>query len=176
MPRYVAFLRGISPVNARMADLRRCFEAAGFDEVGTVLASGNVVFSAAASPLPRLERKCEAAMRAGIGRSFTTVVRPVRALRALVASDPYAAFHPAANAKRIVTFVRTPPAQPVSLPLERDGARIVAIRGGEVFSLYVPHPRNPVFMALIERSFGKDVTTRTWDTVKKCVAAAARAP
>src|SRR5688572_13821416 len=176
MPRYVAFLRGISPVNARMADLRRCFETAGFGEVGTVLASGNVVFSAAAAPLPRLERRCEAAMREVIGRSFTTIVRPARALRALVASDPYAAFHPAANAKRIVTFLRTPPTQPVSMPAERDGARIVAIRGGEVFSLYVPHPRAPVFMALIERSFGRDVTTRTWDTVKKCVAAATQAP
>ena len=143
MPRYVAFLRGISPVNARMADLRRCFETAGFGEVGTVLSSGNIVFSAAAAPVPRLERKCEAAMRAGIGRSFTTIVRPARTLRALVASDPYAAFRPAANAKRIVTFLRTPPAEPVSLPLEREGARILAIRGGEVFSLYVPHPRSP---------------------------------
>jgi len=24
-----------------------------------------------------------------------------------------------------------------------------------------------VFMSLIEKTFGKDVTTRTWDTVKK---------
>ena len=33
MPRYVAFLRGVSPMNARMADLRRCFEVAGFGNV-----------------------------------------------------------------------------------------------------------------------------------------------
>lgn len=176
MPRYVAFLRGISPVNARMADLRRCFETAGFSEVGTVLASGNIVFSAAAAPLRRLERRCEAAMRAGIGRSFPAIVRSAQALRALLATDPYAAYQPTANAKRVVTFLRTPPAEPVALPIERDGARIVAMQGGEVFSLYVPHPRGPVFMALIERKFGSDVTTRTWDTVRKCVVAAAQAP
>jgi hypothetical protein len=29
-----------------------------------------------------------------------------------------------------------------------------------------------VFMTLIERTFGKDVTTRTWDTVRKVCAAA----
>ena len=46
MARYVAFLRGVSPMNARMADLRRSFEAAGFANVVTVLSSGNVVFDA----------------------------------------------------------------------------------------------------------------------------------
>ena len=29
-----------------------------------------------------------------------------------------------------------------------------------------------VFMNLIEKTFGKEVTTRTWETIAKCVAAA----
>jgi hypothetical protein len=33
----------------------------------------------------------------------------------------------------------------------------------------VPSPRGAVFMGLIERTFGKDVTTRTWDTIRKVV-------
>ena len=36
-----------------------------------------------------------------------------------------------------------------------------------VFSAYVPGPHGPVFMTLIEKTLGKEVTTRTWDTVKK---------
>jgi len=32
----------------------------------------------------------------------------------------------------------------------------------------VPGESGPVFMKLIEMTFGKEVTTRTWDTVKKC--------
>ena len=32
---------------------------------------------------------------------------------------------------------------------------------------YVPGAKGPVFMTLIEKTFGKDVTTRTWDTVQK---------
>ena len=43
--------------------------------------------------------------------------------------------------------------------------------GREIFTAYVPQPSNPVFMTLIEKTFGKDLTTRTWDTVKKCAAA-----
>ena len=41
----------------------------------------------------------------------------------------------------------------------------------EIFSAYVPGPKGPVFMALIEKTFGTDLTTRTWDTVRKCAAA-----
>ena len=44
MPRYVALLRGISPMNAKMPELKRCFEDAGFGNVKTLLSSGNVVF------------------------------------------------------------------------------------------------------------------------------------
>ena len=41
------------------------------------------------------------------------------------------------------------------------------MRDGEVFSAYVPSPRGPVFMTLIQETFGKEQTTRTWDTVSK---------
>jgi hypothetical protein len=58
----------------------------------------------------------------------------------------------------------------LSLPIETDGARILAVRGREVFTAYVPRPRSPVFMTLLEKTFGKEVTTRTWETVRKCAA------
>ena len=41
------------------------------------------------------------------------------------------------------------------------------MRGAEAFSVYVRHPKGPVFMTLIEKTFGKEATTRTWDTVAK---------
>jgi uncharacterized protein (DUF1697 family) len=56
MPRYLAFLRGVSPMNAKMSELKRCFEAAGFTDVKTVLASGNVAFNARAASEAALER------------------------------------------------------------------------------------------------------------------------
>jgi hypothetical protein len=46
-------------------------------------------------------------------------------------------------------------------------AKILALRGHELLSAYVVNSKGPVFMTLIEKNFGKDVTTRTWDTVKK---------
>ncbi len=167
MPRYAAFLRGVMPTNARMSDLKLSFEAAGFSQVKTVLSSGNVVFDAAAASSRALERKAEAAMDLRLGRSFLTIVRPLEALRALVAGDPYAGFRLRAGSKRIVTFLRRPPEAKLALPREMEGARILRVRGGEAFGAYVRTPRGPVFMTLIEKTFGQEATTRTWDTVAK---------
>ncbi len=171
MPRYVALLRGVSPMNANMAELRRCFERAGFTNVKTVLASGNLVFDARAASEATLARKAEAAMAKHVGHAFATIVRSVRALRELLERDPFSAHRLPASAKRVVTFLRAPQSGRLSLPLKEDGARILAMNGREVFIAYVPSPRGAVFMRLIEKTFGTSVTTRTWDTIKKCVAA-----
>ena len=89
-------------------------------------------------------------------------------LRALLDTDPFAAFRHASNAKRVVTFSRTTHRGSLALPIELDGARILA-EPDEVFTTYVPGAaRSPAFMSIIEKHFGRDVTTRTWDTVKKC--------
>jgi uncharacterized protein (DUF1697 family) len=150
-----------------MADLKTCFEAAGFADVRTVLGTGNVVFEARASSEATLARRAEAAMTKALDRSFLTIVRPIAQLRALLEADPYRAFRLAPDVKRVVTFLREAPRAKVSLPIELDGARILTIDGTEIFTVYVPGPRGPVFMSLIERTFGEALTTRTWDTVKK---------
>ncbi len=171
MPRYVAFLRGVSPMNAKMAELKSCFEMAGFTDIKTVLSSGNVAFDARTTSEAVLVRKAEATMTKQLGRTFYTIVRPANVLRELLEVDPYAAFRLPANAKRVVTFLRERHTEKLTLPIEVDGARILAINDREIFTAYVPNPRGPVFMTLIEKTFGNNVTTRTWDTVKKCAKA-----
>lgn len=170
MPRYVAFLRGVSPTNASMPALARAFEAAGFGDVRTLLSSGNVAFSARAASAPALAKRAEAAMRSELGKEFPAIVRASAHLQALLAVDPFAPWDLPPHGKRIVTFLRVDPVGEPPLPLERDGVRILLRRGGEVFADYVPHPKGPVFMSLLERIFGKGITTRTWDTVRKCAA------
>jgi uncharacterized protein (DUF1697 family) len=171
MPAYAAFLRGVSPLNAKMSQLRECFEAAGCTNVKTVLGSGNVVFQARSKSRSALERQLEAAMEKDLGRVFATTVRSIDELAALVASDPYKAFRLAPNSKRIVTLLHAKPKSRMELPIELDGARILCVKGTELFSAYVPSPKGPVFMNLIEKTFGKDLTTRTWNTVGKVVKA-----
>jgi uncharacterized protein (DUF1697 family) len=174
MPTYAAFLRGVSPLNAKMSELKKCFEAAGFTNVKTILGSGNVVFEARSKSRSALERQLEAAMDEDLGRVFATTVRSIDELAALVASDPYKAFKLAPNSKRVVTLLHAKPKSRLKLPIELDDARILCLQGTEIFSVYVPSPKGPVFMNLIEKTFGKDLTTRTWDTIGKVVKAGGR--
>lgn len=171
MPRYVAFLRGVSPMNAKMPVLKGCFEAEGFSDVRTLLSSGNVVFNARSSSLATLERRAEKAMQAELGRSFGTIVRSAEYLQDFLESDPFAEFSLPPAAKRVVTFLRSHAELKLNLPIERDGASILKFTGSEVLAAYVPGPKGPVFMALLERTFGKNITTRTLDTVRKCASA-----
>ncbi|AMO23897.1 hypothetical protein UC35_14780 [Ramlibacter tataouinensis] len=158
-------------MNCKMPELKRCFEAAGFTDVKTILSSGNVAFSAQPAIVPVLEQKAEAAMQQHLHRVFQTIVRPSDFLQSLLESDPFAEFALPAGAKRIVTFLRRPHEGSVQLPIERDQASILKLQGTEVFSAYVPSDKGPVFMTLLERTFGAEVTTRTLDTVRKCSAA-----
>jgi uncharacterized protein (DUF1697 family) len=154
-------------MNAKMPELKRAFESAGFSEVKTVLSSGNVVFDARRASETTLERAAEGAMEERLGQAFLTIVRPVDALRAILATDPYQTFKVSPAAKRIVTFLRQPAGTRLELPIEQDNARLLTLIGREVYSAYLPTPKGPVFMTLIERTFGRAVTTRTWDTVAK---------
>jgi uncharacterized protein (DUF1697 family) len=158
-------------MNAKMPELRQAFEAAGFTEVKTVRSSGNVVFTSRSTSESSLQRKAEAAMRERLGQTFLTIVRPIDVLREMLASDPYRDFRLSPLAKRIVTFLKDEPRSRLSLPLELEGARLLSLQGRELFSAYVPSPRGADFMVLIERTFGKELTTRTWDTVAKVVRA-----
>jgi uncharacterized protein (DUF1697 family) len=159
-------------MNAKMPALKRCLEEAGFTAVKTVLASGNVVFrtraAAAASAWPAVARRCERAMTTGLDRSFLTIVRSLDALDQMLADDPFARFRLGPKDKRVVTFLHeaTAPTR-LKLPLEFEDARILAVADDAIFSTYVPGPRGGAFMAVIEKTFGKAVTTRTWETVQK---------
>ena len=154
-------------MNLKMPELKAAFEEAGFNDVQTLLSSGNALFTAPASSQSSLEKKCEAALAKRLGKSFPTIVRRVDAIRELLESDPYRAFRLAPGSKRVVTFLRAPLDSKPTLPIELHGARILAVVGTEALSVYVRTPKGPVFMTLIEKTFGKDVTTRTWETVQK---------
>jgi uncharacterized protein (DUF1697 family) len=173
MPRYVALLRGVSPMNCKMPELQHSLEAAGFTHVKTLLSSGNVAFDTPRAASPKtLQKRVEAAMQAGMGKHFMTLVRSQAQLQQLVESDPFSAFKLRPGSKRVVTFLPEPlAASPVALPLTHGEACILGLDGGEVFCSYVPEAKGPVFMHLLEKTFGKAITTRTWETVSKCARA-----
>lgn len=157
-------------MNCKMPALQRSLEDAGFTNVKTLLSSGNVAFDTPrAVSGATLRKRLEAAMQAGLGKSFETHVRASQHLQRLIAADPFAALKLRPGSKRVVTFLREPlHSSPIELPRTHGEACIWSVDGAEVFCSYVPEAKGPVFMQLLEKTFGKDITTRTWDAVAKC--------
>lgn len=91
MDRWVALLRGVNVngVTIRSAELAELFRGLGFDDVRTVLASGNVVF-AADVPAGRLKTSIEQGLRDRFGYDAWIVLVRHDDLAAVVDGFPFA--------------------------------------------------------------------------------------
>lgn len=109
-PDHAAFLRGINLGNRRpkMAELRDHFEAMGFDDVATFLASGNVLFHHDGSDRAALEAEIESNLEAALGYDVATFVRPLPELATLVERDVVTGATEEGFTPHVV-FLRQPP-------------------------------------------------------------------
>jgi uncharacterized protein (DUF1697 family) len=87
MTRYAAFLRGVNlgKRTVKSAELKAAFEAMGFTEVKTLLASGNVLFGAKSAK--GLKEKTEAGLKAQFGFDVPIVLRTMDELKAMVTAN-----------------------------------------------------------------------------------------
>ena len=92
MARHIAFLRAINVGGhiVKMDRLRDLFEALGFRDVVTVIASGNVLFDATAKDTAALERKIERHLEKELGYAVATFVRSPEEIAVVAAHDPFA--------------------------------------------------------------------------------------
>jgi uncharacterized protein (DUF1697 family) len=88
--RYVALLRGVNVggITVRSADLAAMARDLGLDDVRTVLASGNLTFTAAEAPAP-LKARIEAGLRDTFGYDAWIVLTTAEHLDAVVAAYPF---------------------------------------------------------------------------------------
>ncbi|MCX4095284.1 DUF1697 domain-containing protein [Nocardia sp. alder85J] len=178
MIRYAALLRGIMPTNPNMRGekLRGVLSGLGFDAVGSVLTSGNLVFGCTETDVPALESQIQQALRAELGIAGGTLVRSRAELQALVDAAPFGDRTHGRGSYLTVTFVKDGDPGPPSRPLPKELTSVVNVLG------YDPGARavlavidntagsTPNHMAWLETMYGKDITTRTWLTVQKVLA------
>jgi uncharacterized protein (DUF1697 family) len=175
---YVAFLRGVN-VGGRsvmgMADLRGIFASLGFRNVRTVLASGNVAFTALGDrDEAELVLRIEGRLKDATGLEIEAFLRPWTAVTDLVAAGPFAAESRAAAKRFYVTFLREAAEATRAYAYESDerDIRIFGLSASEVGSTIVLSAKRgtPDLMRLLEKRFGRDITTRNWDTIEKLAA------
>lgn len=104
MTKYAAFLRGVNVggVNLKMAEVAAALTDAGFTEVRTVLASGNVVLESSAG-VAAVRRKAEAALRERFGYDAWVLAYDIGTVREVV--DAYPFERDADGYQSYVTFV-----------------------------------------------------------------------
>jgi uncharacterized protein (DUF1697 family) len=107
--RYVAVLRGIMPTNPNMRGekLKAVFDALGFKNVHTVLASGNVVFDSSSKNAAALETKIERELPKKLGFARTTIIRSRAELESLVNKNPFKGVKDKKPNYLIVTSLKT---------------------------------------------------------------------
>lgn len=176
MPKYVAFLRAVNVGGhiVKMDQLRQLFEALGFSNVETFIASGNVIFDSTSKSTKALERKIESLLRETFGYAVATFIRSTSELANIAQYKPfddsemdtdgnalYIAFtadEPSTESKRkLLTFMT-----------EVDDFQVY---GREVYWLSRKNISESKFSgALLERTLGMPATVRNSNTVKRLAA------
>ena len=173
---YAAFLRGINVGGnhlVKMEDLRRIFEAMGFSDVKTILASGNVVFKSGETDAEKLPGKIRDALKKKLGHDVEIIVRAIDALKEIAAANPFAGFD--SEAKYYVTFLPASAVVKLTVPHVSPGKDFQVCRATktEVFSVCFPSADNAAtttgLMLVLDKGVGKGVTTRNWNTVLKII-------
>lgn len=111
MIHYVALLRGINLGKRRvkMSALGQLFAAQGFENVSTVLASGNVLFSSRLRSEQKLIGAISSHLHQELGYEVPTLVRTAAQLREVIARAPFGdLFSDAPHASTQITFFDQP--------------------------------------------------------------------
>jgi uncharacterized protein (DUF1697 family) len=180
--RYVALLRGINVGKAKrvpMPGLRTALENAGYTDVRTLLASGNVVLtppddSPGKGGRERVAVDVSTAVRKGWGHDVRVIVRTAEEIAEVVDASPIP--EPENGSRFMIAFLSDAPTPGAVKPPDPD-----VIGDDEWWArqreIYVWCPRglldSPAMAHLNALDFGVDVTVRNWNTVAKLAALAA---
>jgi uncharacterized protein (DUF1697 family) len=157
-----------------MEDLRKAFAALGFTNIRTVLASGNVIFDASNAKMPSLVSQIEKKVQSSFGFDIIVIVRAAREIQALLESEPFKTIKVRAPRREHVSFLGEDPQKgfAVSQRIKGPGYETVRVSAGEICSAVEvsDHFGTTDLMKLLEKEFGKKITTRTWNTVERIAA------
>jgi uncharacterized protein (DUF1697 family) len=170
----IALLRGINLASRNrisMGALRELLEDMGYQEVRTLLQSGNVVLTAEQSP-EEVARAIEREIAKRLGLSIDVIVRTAEELASVVAANPLGDVA-TDGSKHFVVFLSEEPDQARLGELdEQDFApERFRARGREVF-VWCPNGMrdSPLLKVLGKQRLARTATMRNWNTVAKLAA------
>ena len=166
--KYVALLRGINVGGNKkvpMADLKQLFKKLGHEQVVTILNTGNVVFESSTKSISKLTGDIEAAIEKKFGFPVPVQIKKHADVVKLVKHDPFAKIPDSKTIKRYATFL----AKAKKVTHAKNLPFSMADAGGAVVLTVVDLDDSGTLpmMNYLDTTYGKDVTTRNWNTVEK---------
>jgi uncharacterized protein (DUF1697 family) len=178
MASYVALLRAVN-VGGRsqvaMSDLRQLLTDLGFEDVISLLQSGNLVFTTSVGTGATLEAMLEVETQKRLGLKTAFFVRTARELGAVIASNPFPAEAERDPSHLLGVFLKdAPKANAVeALRAAIKGPELVEARGKHAYIVYPAGiGRSRLTNTVIEAKLGTQGTGRNWNTVLKLAALA----
>ncbi len=170
---YIAFLRGINVGGHHklpMAELRKEFEAMSFRNITTLLNSGNVIFEALSSEESELAEQITARLEKVFHFPVPTIVVNADSIVELLQNDPFKDEILTKESRGYVSFLQQKPVANLQLPWisEDKSLKILHATDQHICSfLDLSKTKTPEAMNVIEKFYGKHMTTRNWNTVKR---------
>lgn len=173
MKRYVAFLRGINVSGHHkvpMAELRKEMETLNCKKVITILNSGNIIFDSMIDDIEYLEKLISEHLEKTFGFSVPTILRKSEDIYSLWNNDPFKDVLLTSDIRWYASFLWKDVAIDLKLPWanEDNSYRIIDKSDKTILSvLDLSLSKSTKGMQILEKHFGKNITTRNWNTIKR---------
>ncbi len=152
-----------------MADLCSELGNMGFRNVATILNSGNVLYETTESiPDSELSSRLEGAF----GFPIPTLTRKFEEIMSIHREDPFAGIKVTKDIRLYVSFLKKTAPPGIGLPWKsEDGSyTLLGEKNNTVFSvLDLSIGGTPKAMESLEKFYGKEITTRNWNTLVRII-------
>lgn len=166
--KYIAFLRGINVGGHHivpMADLKAELKKIGLTNIVTLLNSGNVLFE---SDEKNPENNIASRLEKAFGFPIPTIIRKSALIIEMIKDNPFKNIAITKDIRLYVSFLKNEDYSDLTVPWksEDNSYRIIEKSGKTIFSvLDLSLAKTPDAMKALEKDFGKEITTRNWNTI-----------
>lgn len=169
----IGFLRGINVGGHHkvpMAELRYRLNEIGCNNVRTLLNTGNFVFDTTKTNIQDLENNIQDFISKSFGFPILVILKTKKEVSNLIDDNPFMKIDTHKDIRLYVSFLKDNPKLDLTIPyLSADKSyKTISIKDKTILSvLDLSITETPKGMDELEKLYGKNITTRNWNTIKK---------
>jgi uncharacterized protein (DUF1697 family) len=155
-----------------MADLTKVLSKLGFENIITILNSGNVIYNAKENDLKHLEAIISENLERTFGFLVPVIIKEAGSIQKLIENNPFKDIEITKDIRLYVSFLKEPSQVELEIPWANadNSYKILEKRNNTIFSvLDLEVSKTPEAMGILEKFYGSDMTTRNWKTIERIV-------